>query len=118
MRRNLVYERFGLVCCYHDDKSMPTQSEPMLNSDLQQVDSWKKNIREHDWLEAIDNLIVTHNSLSLELNLDQKTIKELVQINHKFTDKTIRWALRYSLSLHKLLIALCYLLHGICNSLN
>lgn len=113
IRRNRFYERFGLVFYYHADKSMSTQSEPMLTSDLQQVDSWEKNIREHDWLEAIDNLIVTHNSLSLELNLAQKTIKELVQINQKFTDKPIRWALRYSLSLPKLLIALCCLLIGI-----
>lgn len=113
IHRNRFYERFGLVFYYHADKSMPTQSEPMLTSDLQQVDSWKKNIREHDWLEAIDNLIVTHNSLSLELNLAQKTIKELVQINQKITDKPIRWALRYSLSLPKLLIALCCLLIGI-----
>lgn len=111
--RNRFYERFGLVFRYHANKNMPTQSEPMLAADLKQVDSWKKNIREHDWLEAIDNLIVTHNSLNLEFNLAQKTIKELVQENRKMTDKPIRWALRYSFSLPKLGIAVCCLAIGI-----
>lgn len=118
IRRNRYYERFGLVFHYHADKSMPTQSEPVLTKDLNQVESWKENIREHDWIEALDKLIATHNDLSLELQSTQKTIEALAQEHLEITSKPIRWALRYSFSLPKLGITICCLAIGLGVYLN
>lgn len=113
IRRNRFYERFGLAFHYHSDKNKPTQSEPICAANLKQVDSWKKNIREHDWLDAMDDLTLDLETTKLELKLSQKALKSLSETHQAITGKPIRWALRYSYSTPKLLIVMLCAMVGI-----
>jgi hypothetical protein len=93
-RRNRLYEQLGLKFNYVDTENREGTSSSKQVSDLNNVESWKKNIRELDVRECIAELLCKNESLKRDLSSNENVIQHLKDEIKRATAKPICWALR------------------------
>lgn len=95
-RRNRFYEQFGLVFDYVDASREAGRSRSIKVSELVQVETWKRNIRERSVLDYIGEVIYKQRFTAIELEFRDRACKDLIQDRKRLDDMPIRWALKQS----------------------
>lgn len=93
-RRNRFYEQFGLVFDYTNSSREAGHSRLMPVEDLTQVDTWKKNITEHNALAYLADVLYTKERVSSELQQRTRAIEDLVKERRRAESRPMRWALK------------------------
>lgn len=99
IRRNRFYEQFGLVFDYADERHRDGESRPMPAGDLQQVSTWKQNIKVHLVHKHLGQVLKQNQQLRTDLAARERAIKDLCasidyKANHPIrTAVTALWAL-------------------------
>lgn len=94
VRRNRLYEQFGLVFDYRDLEQCEGLSKPMLVSELTPVETWRQNIREQNVHEYLGEVLYKSNLLELELSQRVWAIKNLSGEIRRAESRPVRWALQ------------------------
>ncbi len=92
-RRNRFYEQFGVTFEYTSADRKVGTSLPMLAQDLTPVDSWEKNIYEHNLLEFLSDTLYRKKIAEGELVHRTRAVKELYAEQKRIQGRPIRWAL-------------------------
>lgn len=93
-RRNRFYEQFGIVFNYTDEDRCAGLSQPMFVKDLNTVDSWKKNIVEHNLIHFLENMLASKESLVSKIDFLEKSNKSLIEERNKADAAPIRWVIQ------------------------
>lgn len=93
-RRNRFYEQFGIVFDYDDEQRRSGQSRPMLARDLETLETWKKNIVEHNMHDYLGSIVDLNERLSSDLNARDHACANLIAERKRAEARPIRWALR------------------------
>lgn len=91
-RRNRFYEQFGLKFDYTSSERKAGTSLPMLAQELSLMDSWKKNISEHNLLEFLDDILYCKKVAEDELVHRTRAVKELCAEQRRIEARPLRWA--------------------------
>lgn len=92
-RRNRFYEQFGIVFDYDDEQRRSGQSRPMLARDLKTVETWKKNIVEHNMHDYLGSIVDLNERISSDLNARDHACANLIAERKRAESRPIRWAL-------------------------
>lgn len=103
-RRNWFYEQFGIVFDYDDEQHRSGKSRPMLASELKAVETWKKNILEHNMLDYLGSILDLNERISSDLDGRNRAFSDLIAERRSAESRPVRWALgqlyfRYSQSI-------------------
>jgi hypothetical protein len=110
-RRNRFYERFGIAFDYTSPSREEGKSRPMKVSELKLVDSWQKNIKEHNVLHYISDILSSEYEAQSKLTPYKNEITSLRYLLADANCRPLRWALqrifeRYK-NIAKFFILLC-----------
>lgn len=92
-RRNRLYEQFGIVFDYDDEQRRSGQSRPMLSKDLKTVETWKKNIVEHNMHDYLGSVVDLNERMLSDLNARDRACANLIAERKRAEARPIRWAL-------------------------
>ncbi|MFY3152134.1 hypothetical protein ACOTF6_27925 [Achromobacter xylosoxidans] len=101
LRRNLLYENFGLKMIYADDLTAEGHSLPMLARELIPRDTWKQNIEVRDFPGYIRDL---RNDIAALKRKDSQRSQHIVRLKKQIKSverSPVLWAC------HQVLLRLC-----------
>jgi len=93
-RRNRFYEQFGLVFDYRDPKHEEGFSRRMPGRDLNQVDTWRQNIKEWSMDEYLATTLYDAERARADLRAREQAVRNLVSDRNQAEAAPLRWALR------------------------
>lgn len=94
IRRNWLYEQFGLVFDYFDSEHREGRSQPILARALTTVEAWKQNIFEHRIFDSLSLVLGALEHATLELQVCEQTRTQLIAEQRKAEARPLLWALK------------------------
>lgn len=76
-RRNRLYEQFGIVFDYDDDRRSAGRSRPMRAGDLSDCDTWRAWVAEHPLLEAFAKQVQRGDDAERKTRFRQRAVENL-----------------------------------------
>jgi len=100
-RRNWFYEQFGIVFDYVDPENREGISRPMLVNELMIVKTWEKNIKEHETMNYLSDVLFAKEHAELELYACKRNLKDTNLEMYNARSRPIRWAVEILYSRYK-----------------
>lgn len=94
VRRNRLYEQFGLIFDFTDPEHREGCSRPMPAGRLTTVEKWKKNIVEHRMLDYLADVLYAEERASSEIEARERACRNLITERRQAEDHPVCWALR------------------------
>lgn len=92
-RRNRFYEQFGIVFDYDDEQRRSGRSRLMSVRDLKTVETWKKNIVEHNMHDYLGSIVDLNERILSDLNARDRACANLIAEQRRAEARPFRWAL-------------------------
>lgn len=93
-RRNWFYEQFDLVFDFDDAEHSAGRSRPILAGALNTVETWRKNLVEHQLIDYLASVLYAERSTAVELDARTRACRELLVEQRQAMDSPVRWAIK------------------------
>lgn len=100
IRRNRLYEQFGIMFDYADTDCRTGHSLPMKAENLTTTDAWQENIDERQQLELLSETLCKNEELSKKLEDEQRSKNEQRDYIRGIEKSPLTWALKTTCRVH------------------